>query len=740
MKRECAILAGMLLAFTTAHANTGEPVDSLKVARDVALDEVTVTATRVTRETPVAYSELSRQELSNRNDGQGIPYLISTTPSVIMTSDDGMGIGYSGFRIRGTDANRINITVNGVPVNDAESHGVFWVNMPDFASSVDNIQIQRGVGTSTNGAAAFGATVAMQTQRAELKPYGEYALSAGSFGTIRHTVKGGTGLINDRFVFDARYSNVRSDGYIDRASTRMQSYYFSAAWYAQNTLLKFQTFGSEEETYQAWNGVPSDSLKINRTYNPCGKYEEDGVEKFYNNQTDNYWQQHYHLLLNQRLGDLWNMNVTLHYTPGEGYYEDYKAGAKYASYKLPNYVDPEGNEVKKTDLVRRKWLESDFYGAIFSFNRMSERSHFTLGGGINRYVCDHFGRVMWVKTVAALPEPDYEYYLNTGDKLDYNFYSKINYRLNRVLNGYLDLQYRGIDYTIEGSDDKAGDHVDVDKHWDFFNPKIGLNFQDKGHNAFVSFSVANREPNRDNFTEAGVNERPSHETLYDYEAGYSYSHPRFNVGANLYYMDYDNQLILTGRISEIGEALTSNVKESYRMGIELSAGVHITDWLGWNGSLTLSRNKIKKFTEVIENFDADWNSIEGQELIENYLGTTDIAFSPDVIGNSSFNFRWKNFTANLLTQYVGRQYLDNTSNKERSIGSYCVNSLRLGYAFKPRFFKELAFDVTVNNLFNEKYETNGWVYSAMVGGERYREDGLFTQAGTHVMGRMTVKF
>lgn len=739
MKREL-FFAGFVLALSTHALRASDPADSLKIARDIALDEVMVTATKVTKETPVAYSELSSEQLNSRNDGQGIPYLISLTPSVIMTSDAGTGIGYSGFRIRGTDANRINITVNGVPVNDAESHNVFWVNMPDFASSVDNIQIQRGAGTSTNGAAAFGATVAMQTQKSELKPYAEYSISAGSFGTVKHMVKGGTGLLYDKFVFDARYSDIRSDGFIRRASARMHSYFLSGAFYAENTLLKFQTFGSSEKTYQAWTGVPSYLLDTDRKYNPCGEYEDNGEIKYYDNQTDNYWQQHYHLMLNQRMGDYWNLNLTLHYTPGEGYYEDYKAKAKYSSYKLPNYIDQEGNEVKKSDLVRRKWLESDFYGAIFGLNYLTHNLHATLGGGINRFDCDHFGRVIWTKTVQSLPEPDYEYYRNRGDKIDYNVYIKGNYRFNDFFNGYADMQYRGIQYTIDGSDDKAGDNVHIDKTWNFFNPKVGLNFQKEGHNAFASFAVANREPNRDNFTEAGPNERPVHETLYDYELGYSFVHPVFQAGVNLYYMDYNNQLILTGKISEIGEALTSNIKDSYRMGIELTAGVVATKWLKWNGNLTLSRNKIRNFTETIENYDVDWNPIPGQEVINNELGTTNIAFSPDIIGNSIFDFQWKDFSASFISQYVGRQYLDNTSAKARSVDPYFINSLRVGYTFKPRFMKEIILDVTVNNLFNAQYETNGWVYSAMVGGERYTEDGLFTQAGTNAMARATFRF
>ncbi len=478
-------------------------------------------------------------------------------------------------------------------------------------------------------------------------------------------------------------------------------------------------------------------LDSNRTYNPCGEYEEDGITRYYKNQTDNYQQQNYHLTASQRLSDLWNMNLTLHYTHGAGYYEDYKSGAKFKSYKLAPYIDSEGDTIAKTDLVRRKWLENDFYGAIYSANYRGERLQFSAGAAINRYDGDHFGRVMWAKQSNSLPEPDYEYYRNTGDKLDYNMYAKANYQFHPYLNGYLDMQYRGIHYTIEGSDDKAGDHVDVDKHWNFFNPKAGINFQKGGHNAFVSFSVANREPNRDNFTEAGQDERPQHETLYDYEAGYGFGNSRFHIGANLYFMDYSNQLILTGKISEIGEALTSNIKDSYRMGIELTGGVEIARWLDWSANLTLSRNKIKNFTESIEVYDAGWNYLREDR---NNLGTTNIAFSPDIIANSMFNFSWKQFSASFNSQFVGRQYIDNTSCKERSIDPYFVSNLRVGYVFKPKFMKEIALDVTVNNLFNEQYETNAWVYSAIVGGERYKEDGYFTQAGTNAMARVTFRF
>ena len=733
--KKYAMAACLFMAALNVCAQTKEK-DSLRV---IDLQEVEIISTRATGTTPVAFTNINKDQLKKQNFGQDLPYLLSMTPSAITTSDAGAGIGYTTLRVRGTDGTRINVTANGIPINDAESHNVFWVNLPDFASSVKDMQIQRGAGTSTNGAGAFGASINMQTGDFSLKPYAELNGSYGSFNTHKETVKVGTGLINDHWSFDARLSNISSDGYIDRASVGLNSYYLQGGYYNDNTSVKLITFGGKERTYHAWNYASKEEMKeYGRRYNSCGyMYTDDnGTAHYYEDQTDNYVQKNYQLLFNHNFTSAWNVNAGLHYTKGDGYYQEYKDNRKLVEYGLLPY-EHDGETVKKSDLIRKKAMDNWFGGGIFSVNYKGSRLHASLGGGLNRYDGDHFGRVMWAKQSNNLPEPDYEYYRNTGDKLDYNMYAKANYQSHPNLSGYLDIQYRGIHYTIEGSDDKAGDHVNVDKHWNFFNPKAGINFQKDGHNAFVSFSVANREPNRDNFTEAGRDERPQHETLYDYEAGYGFGNSRFHVGANLYFMDYSNQLILTGKISEIGEALTSNIKDSYRMGIELTGGVKIARWLDWSGNLTLSRNKIKNFTESIEVYDADWNFLREDH---NDLGTTDIAFSPDIIANSMFDFNLKGFSASFNSQFVGRQYIDNTSTKDRSIDPYFVNSLRVGYVFKPKFMKEIALDVTINNLFNEQYETNAWVYSAMVDGERYKEDGYFTQAGTNAMARVTFKF
>ena len=732
MKKEFFLALGGLIGL--GMPAIAQEVDSIKV---VQLNEVVVSATQAGKQTPVAFTNLSATRLGENNTGQSMPYLFSGTPSLTLTSDGGNGVGYATMRIRGTDAGRINFTVDGVPLNEGESQQVFWVNMSDFASSVDQIQIQRGVGTSTNGSAAFGATVSMQTQKPSLKPYAEVTSSVGSFGTLLTTVKGGTGLLWNHFVFDARYSNVQTDGYIDRARVDMDSYYASATFYNRGTMLKFQTFGSGEVSYQAWNGVDASMLKTNRKYNNCGEYVDNGITKFYDNQTDNYWQHHYHVLGTHKFNDRLDMNLTLHYTDGKGYYEDYKARARYSAYKLPDYIDGDGNRQSRTDLIRRKWLRNDFYGGIFRLKYENDRLQTIFGSSINNYIGDHFGRVIWVKTAINLPNPDYEYYRNRGEKLDYNVFVKSSYRLMESFNAYIDLQYRGIDYRINGSDDKAGDNLHVDRQFSFFNPKAGLSYNRNGHNAYISFAIAHREPNRKNFTENGPSAQPTYERLHNWEAGYSYSTSGFHAGINLYYMNYRDQLILTGKLGEIGEPLTSNIKDSYRTGIECSAAARLFPWLRWEGNATLSQNKIRNFTEYVDTFDAGWNTLP-QTATE--LGTTDIAFSPNLIVNSRFEFRLKNAFASFSSAYVSRQYLDNTSERLRSIAPYFVNNLRLGYTFFPSFMKELTVDVSINNLFNEQYETNGWVWSYIVGGERRQDCGYFTQAGTHFMGRIIFKF
>ncbi len=746
-------LCGVLF---TLHAQTKTAVVKDSIARKIMLDEMVVTGTRASSKTPVAYSNVDKEAIKKLNFGQDIPFLLSLTPSFVATSDAGAGVGYTGFRVRGTDASRINVTTNGIPLNDSESHGVYWVNMPDFASSLEDLQIQRGVGTSTNGAGAFGASLNMKTENIAMKPYTELNGSYGSFNTSKATFKIGTGLINNHWAFDARLSNIHSDGYIDRATTDLHSYFAQGGYYSRNTVVKLVTFGGKERTYHAWDGVPKDSLTTNRTYNPSGHMAEDdygnALAPYYKDQTDNYTQTHYQLMLTHAFNSSLNLNAALHYTQGEGYYEEYKVGRKLVEYGLTPF-NYEGNLIKKSDLVRQKWLDNDFGGAVFSLNYKDDKLDLTFGGGANRYEGNHFGKIMWVKNYAgdAHFTPGQEFYRSTGDKTDVNTYLKANYSLAKGLNAYVDLQYRFIDYKIKGQNDawdwmtEAMQVLDIHKTFNFFNPKAGLFYEINDNNqAYASFSVGHREPTRNNYTDGSISDNPLAERLFDYEAGYIYKNPVFSFAVNGYFMDYKNQLVLTGKVNEIGEPLTSNISESYRAGIELMAGVKITDWLKWDGNMTLSENKIRNYSEFVDLYDEKW---EWAGQVENKLGTTPIAFSPNLIANSIFTATYNGWSAALQSSYVDKQYIDNTGNNDRSLDAYFVNNIRLGYSFKPKGMKEIGLSLLINNILNEQYESNAWVYSSYQqpdanssAMDRYESYGYFPQAGINVMASVSLKF
>lgn len=694
------------------------------------LDEVVVRSVQATKNTPMAISSVGREVIDNNIFGQDIPYLMQSTPSLTVSSDAGTGIGYTTFRIRGTGDNRINITVNGVPLNDSESQSVFWVNMPDFSSSVGTVQVQRGVGTSTNGAAAFGASIAMTTDRPETAPNVEVNSAAGSFNTRKLTFKGATGLIQNRFALDARYSLIKSDGYIDRAKADVSSYFISGTYYNDATMLKLIAFGSNEQTNQAWNYVPSYMIaQGNRTYNSCGEYVEDGVTKYYD-QTDNYHQQHYHLNAVHQFSGLLELNATLHYTHGAGYYEDYKCDASLSSYLIANSG--------YSDLVRRKWMDNDFYGIVANLTYKGASLVTNFGIAANRYDGNHYGRVIWVRSADDV-SPDHEYYRNTGDKRDCNIFVKGSYTFKGGLSAYADMQYRHIDYIIDGVVDKMGDTY-IYRSFDFFNPKGGVTYSADGHYIYASYAVGHREPNRNNYTESPT-EQPTYETLYDIEAGYTFSNRVLAAGINFYRMDYDNQLIQTGRISEIGEALTSNINSSYRMGVELTLDMQLLRWLKWSLNNTFSTNKIKDFTEYVSHYDEQWNELS--PIIVRY-SETDIAFSPSVVGNSTLSIDTRNIFASLHTQWVGKQFMDNTSSDSRAIDGYCVTNVNAGYTFRPSGFDEIGLSVRINNIFGAKYETSGWVASYVVDGtstleERTTDDGLAVQAETNFMIGLKIK-
>lgn len=724
-----------------------EIVVTLK-SKSVSINEITVTAIRANDRSAVAYSDIKKEDIDQRNLGQDIPYLLALTPSFITTSDAGTGIGYTGFRIRGTDANRTNITVNGVPLNDAESHGTFFVNMPDFASSLSSVQVQRGVGTSTNGAAAFGASINMQTEGLNPKPYGEISSTYGSFNTNKNMLKAGTGLLENGFAFDARLSNVTSDGYIDRASVNLKSYFFSAGYYSDKTTLKFLTFGGDEKTYQAWNGVDSEIMKTDRTYNELGEFTDNvGNKQYYDNQTDNYKQTHYQLHLLQELSPKLHLSATAHYTRGIGYYEEYKTGRKYLEYGLtPDTIA--GVVQKKTDLVRQKWLDNYFYGVTYALNYETKRLNATFGGAVNRYDGDHYGKIIWVRSGNNV-DLSKLWYKSTSVKNDVNIYAKLNSELTDGLFASVDLQYRHISYSMNGTDDKYDEANNAMRNittakpytYNFFNPKLGLTYKfNKEQAVYASYSISNREPNRNNYTERAVTEvQPTFETLYDAEAGYRYQSPGFSAGANLYYMRYNNQLILTGKISEIGEALTTNIPDSYRAGVELTAGVKITNWLKWDGNATFSRNKILNFTEEgVDMYNAAGDWIDSKN---NMLGTTDIAYSPNVIANSVFTANVDKFEIGLYSNYVCKQYFDNTSDNDRSIAAYFVNNLGVKYALPLKKIREVDFQILVNNILNAQYSTNAYTwYSYYVDNARVNETRLFPQAKINISVGVTLKF
>lgn len=735
------IFAGCLMVGASVFAQAGE-TDSLKV---VNLQEVQIVSTRATSKTPVAFTNVSKEELKKQNFGQDIPFLLSMTPSALTTSDAGAGIGYTTLRVRGTDGTRINITANGIPMNDAESHTLFWVNMPDFASSVKDIQVQRGAGTSTNGAGAFGASVNMQTEGISMQPYAEINASYGSFNAHKETVKFGTGLLKDHWAFDARLSNIGTDGYIDRASVDLYSFYAQGGYFADNTSVKFITFGGKEKTYHAWNYATKEEMKkYGRRFNSCGMYtDDDGHIRFYKDQTDNYLQMNYQLLLNHTFSAAWNLNAALHYTKGDGYYQEYKEDRSLKEYCLHPFMY-DGKEVEKSDLIRQKKMDNHFGGGVFSVNYRNEKLDASLGGALNYYDGWHFGRVIWVKNYIGELLPDHEYYRNKAKKTDGNLYLKANYNLVAGLNAYADLQYRYINYKIHGDNDKYDYNTDglqklaVNDHFNFFNPKAGLNWDiDSNNRVYASFSVAQKEPTRNNYTDGNADEYPKAEKLYDYELGYTYRNTWLSAGVNFYYMDYKDQLVLTGELNEIGEAMARNVPDSYRTGVELMLGVKPCRWFQWDINGTLSKNRVKNFTEKL--YEDEWkNPIEVEH------GNTPIAFSPDFILNNRFSFSHKGFEAALQSQYVSKQYMSNAKQAEQTLDAYFVSNLNLAYTFQLPHVKSVTVGFTIYNLFNEKYENNGYAgsgYTLKDGKpERYNYAGYAAQAGTNVMGNLSIRF
>lgn len=691
-------------------------------ANTLMADEVMVKATRASETSGTTFRNLSQAELEKNNLGQDLPFLLNQTPSVVVSSDAGNGIGYTGIRIRGSDPTRLNVTINGIPYNDPESQGTFWVNLPDFASSVDNLQIQRGVGTSTNGAGAFGGSLNIQTTTRRDSAYAELSNTFGSYQTVKNTVSVGTGLIDHKFSFDGRLSRIKSDGYIDRATSDLKSYFLSAAYYGKNNLLRANVFSGSEKSYQAWNGVPESLIHTNRTYNSFT----------YDDQTDNYVQNHYQLLYSHSFSSVFSANGALHYTRGKGYYEEFKEGQKLVNYGIDPLIIG-GSTITKSDLVRRRWLDNNFYGLTYSINYQPITAlNFTLGGAYNEYDGDHFGEVIRGQFVPVDLNMK-RYYQGNGFKTDFNTYAKSTYTLGR-LNLFADLQYRRIDYKIDGTD-KNRNVLDQVDDLNFFNPKFGLSYQiDYTNNVYGSVAVANKEPNRDDYVNSTPASRPRSENLLDIEVGYRIRKSNFSAGLNAYAMLYKDQLVLTGKVNDVGEYIRQNVEDSHRYGIELDSRIQVNSALSWGLTASLSSNKVKNFTEFIDDYDNG-----GQ--IENAYQDVDLAFSPRFVGSSELAVNpLRKVELALLSKYVGKQYLDNTANSQRKLDAFLVNDIRISYHTSFIGLKNIGLSLLWNNVFSESYEANGYTFSYLYGGDFISENYYFTQAPRNFLLALNLKF
>jgi len=707
----------------------------------IQVQELVVTATRAGEKTPMTYVNLDKEELDENNLGQDVPYLLRWTPSAVVTSDAGAGVGYTGIRIRGTDPTRINVTINGIPLNDAESQGVFWVNMPDFISSTSSVQVQRGVGTSTNGAGAFGATINLSTIEANPETFGEINASLGSFNTRKANVRFGSGLLNDRFILEGRLSRINSDGYIDRARSDLESFYLAGTYIGESSSLSVNVFSGHEETYQAWYGVPADLIdnEQERTFNPAGT-EKPGEP--YKDEVDNYGQTHVQLLYNNQLSDNWLLNLNGHYTKGSGYFEQYKANEFLPDYGL-SIVTLGDTTVSNTDLIRRLWLDNDFYGTTYSLNYEDDeqRLQATLGGAFNIYEGDHFGEVIWAQFFSD-GFKDMRYYENDARKTDFNIFGKVNFELLPRLNAYVDLQYRRVGYEFLGFN-RDGANVEQSVQLDFFNPKAGLYYTiSERSELYGSFAVANREPNRNDYVESTPDSRPQPERLYNTELGYRYRWNKAAISANLYHMAYRDQLALNGEINDVGAYTRINIDRSYRLGLELVGGAELTPGLRLNGNATFSRNKVQSFTEFVDTYNTDFEWT-GQKTIEHE--DTDLSFSPSIIAGGELSYEMlrdnptHDFDLALLSKYVSKQYIDNTSDEDNTIDPYSFTDLRLRYRLRAGFADEIEVTLLVNNLFDNLYETNAWSYRYLYAGETVIDQGFFPQAGRNFLLGMRLR-
>jgi iron complex outermembrane recepter protein len=685
----------------------------------IYLQPIEVLAVRAADKAPFTKTNISKKEISKNNLGQDLPFILQQTPSVVVNSDAGNGVGYTGIRIRGTDATRINVTLNGIPYNDAESQGTFFVDMPDFASSANSIQIQRGVGTSSNGSGSFGGNINIATNEVNKIFSASLNNTFGSFNTWKNSFAINSGIIGKNFTIDGRLSRINSDGYIDRAKSDLKSFYISTAYVTAKKSLRINIFSGKEKTYQAWNGLPENLLLTNRTYNPTGQEQPN---KPYENETDNYTQTHYQVFYNEKINSHWATNVALFITKGKGYYEQYKANEKLLSFGLADYFDG-SSTTKKTDVVRRLWLDNVFYGSTFSFQYKKNKTEITTGGSINQYDGKHYGEVIWAKVQAAVPI-NYRWYNLTAFKKDISLYTKWTEKWSTNWQSFFDVQYRKVNYSINGF--RKNPTLFSNNNFNFLNPKIGLTYSNKNWQAYLSYALAGKEPNREDF-EAGAIAKPKAEILNDIEFGIENKNKKLGYSATLYYMAYKNQLILTGSVNDVGAYTRTNVAKSYRAGIELQGNVTAAKWLQILGNITFSTNRIKNFTAYADDYD------NGGQKTTVYANTT-IAFSPSITGNATVQILpAKNTEINFISKYVSRQYLDNTTNKSNSLNPYFLQDIRINYLLENKLFKNTNIIVQLNNIFNKKYEPNGYNFSYISGGQYTTENYYYPMAGFNFM-------
>ncbi len=724
--------------------------------------EFTVVGTRLNQESPMVYSTLDKKTIASQNLGQDMPEVLSLSPSVVFTSDAGNGIGYTYMRMRGSDQSNINVTINGIPLNDGESQQVFWVDLPDLSSSTEDIQIQRGVGTSTNGAGAFGGSVNLQTEDISNNAYGEVNLAYGSFNTLKTTLKLGTGMLNDHWSVAARGSMIQSDGYIDRSQAKMSSYFAAVQYAGKRSSLRFISFGGGEFTNQAWNGVPEVRLNndeqgmidyaANSAWGPVHTQNLLNSDRRYNyylyeNEVDDYGQFHNQIHWNQEVNRNLILNVSGFYTKGKGYFEQYQYEENayddnsFAGYGIPEPVIG-GDTITNADFIRKRNLDNDFYGMVFNLSYRKNKWDVTFGGGANQYKGQHFGEVIWSSVATSYVAP-FRYYDNSSTKNDLSVYAKANYLLSETFSLYGDIQYRHVDYSFLGIDNDGSD-LQQTALLDFVNPKVGVNARLNPNNSvFASFAIGNKEPNRDDYTSSTPNDQPDHQTLYDLEIGYRLSRKNIALEVAFYNMDYKNQLINTGELNDVGAEVRSNAISSYRRGIELSVDYRPIKWFHWAFNTTLSENKINDHVEYVDNWDT-W----AKDTLT--LGRTDIAFSPSIIVGSQLGFtlfsnennenKKQKLEITLISKYVGEQFLDNTSDASRSIAAYFVNDIRLNYSLENIGIRNVTFIAMLKNVFDVDYVSNGWVYKYKSGDQFQKLDGLFPQAGINYMLGVNIAF